>query len=210
MRRYRRFWLLSCPILLGVLATPAAAQSPRSAAPKDDARSRGETLRASAAKRVEENAAAVTAALRELIASNPTPEGEELRDLVNPESSRWGIRFRDGGLLFSIPVRKNLSFREKDAGEREAEKLALVALTQRFSRLLDLKNPSQGLAPGAVDVIFIEPDAERLSVAGVGYPGSGGTGGYGGYGGTGWLGSAPWAAAAGCPCMPAPPPCGCE
>lgn len=215
MRRAYRSWICSCPILLaillGPLATPAAAQRPDADGPRAKSSPRGEALRPSAAKRVEDNAAAVTARLRELIAASTTPEAEALRDLVNGDSADWGIRYRDGYLLFSIPVRKNLSLREKQDGEGEARGLALVTLTQNFKSLLELKNTAQGLDREAVRVILMEPDARRLSAAGIGFGGSGAYGGYGGSGGAGWLSAASGAmATVGCPCVAAPPPCGCE
>lgn len=179
-------WLLSCTIVLGV-AAPAPA----------------EALRPSAARRVEENAAAVTAELREVIAGSTTAEGEQLLAVVERESSRWGVRYRDGYLLFSIPVTKNLTARAKADGEREAAGLAVTTLAQKFSRLLELDDRSQGLDAASVRVIFIEPDAERAYAALLGSMGRGF-----GLGGTTPAGGG----FATCPCLPPAPvvACGCE
>lgn len=152
MTRCRCAWTVRCAMLLPALAAPVQA----------------EALRPSAAKRVEQNSAAVIAELRDVIAAGTTPEGERLASLVDDESSRWGIRHRDGYLLFSIPVRENLTLRDKADGEREAKDLALVTLGQKFNRMLGLEDASQGLDPDAVRVILIEPDAELAFTVGLG------------------------------------------
>lgn len=169
------------------------------------ATARAEALRPSAAQLVETSAGEVTAGLRDVIASTTTAQGERLRGLMVDDPSRWGIRYRDGYLLFSIPVRKNLTLREKQEGEREAKDLALVTLGQKFSRLLQLEDASQGLDADAVRVILIEPDAERPYVSGLGGGAYGGASG--GAAGAAWgHGPVVWAA----PCLPMPTDCGCH
>lgn len=186
MHRPHPVWILPCLILL---VCPTA---------------RGEALRPSVARRVEENAPAITAELRDVIASTATLQGERLQGIVSADAAAWGIRYRDGHLLFSIHVNKNLTLREKRDGEIEARNLALVTLGQKFNRLLDLEDASQGLDPDAVRVIFIEPDALRA------YGPPGASGAVGGYAGRfGW----PAGIGAGfdaCPGVLAAPPCGCQ
>lgn len=193
MQRPRSVRTLACLILLAAAAAPVRADA---------------LLRPSAARRVEENTAAITAELRDVIASTRTSQGEQLQGLVDGDSSNWGIRYRDGHLLFSIPVRKNLSLREKNDGEKEARKLVLVILGQKFNQLLELADASQGLDPKAIEVILIEPDAMR-AYSGFAAGGSGGYGGQAGIGGLGWQTGSCMTAVT-CPCLPAPPPCGCE
>ncbi|MFM7108366.1 MAG: hypothetical protein ACKOZU_07160 [Planctomycetaceae bacterium] len=188
-------WILCCCCALACLSV-AAAQP------------RGEALKPSAARRVEENAAAVTAELRDIIASTSTAQGEQLQGLVADDPAAWGIRYRDGHLLFSIPVRKNLSLREKSDGEAEAAQLAIVTLGQKFDRLLELDDASLGLDRDAVRVILIEPDARRAYGRMTGIGGYGGSGGYGAHVGVG-VGVQAGVVGA-CPCQPVPLPCGCQ
>lgn len=174
---------LPSPIVAGLLALAAAA------------RVQAEPLKPTAARKVEQNAPAVTTELRDVIGKNDSPEGFELQQIVAASSRPWGIRYRDGYLLFSIPVNRSLNLREKKSGEAEAKALALVTLTQKFNPLLELKNNSQGLDEDAIRVIFIEPDAERAYAAAS-------------------LSRSqamqPVPGAASCPCLPLPPACGCQ
>jgi hypothetical protein len=158
-----------------------------------------EALKPSAAEAIEQNKAFVTSALHEVIASSETAEGELLEGLVEEDVAGWGIRYRDGHLLFSIPVRRNLTLLQKKAGESEAKNLALVTLAQKFNRLLKLDDASRGLDPSAVRVIFLEPDALRPCP-----PRSTSQG----FGGHGW--QAGHAGFVNAPIWAGPPSCGCR
>lgn len=161
----QRGWMIRIVWLLAVAGTVASAAVAQDRGADDAPKPDGERLKPAAGRQVEENAAAVTAELRNAIAKDDEPEGKLLRDVVNVESSRWGIRYRDGQLLFWIPVTRTLTEQERIEAGDDAEGRAETTLTQKFRKLLQINQSSEGLESEAVRVIFIDPAAERLYAA---------------------------------------------
>lgn len=119
---------------------------------------RAEPLRPTAADRVVASTATVTAQARRAIDDDTSFEGESLATVID-EQAAWRIYHRDHQLLFAIPVRRNLSPREKSEGERRAAETVRIALQQGFEHLFETEQGFQGLDATAVRVVLIEPDA---------------------------------------------------
>lgn len=138
---------------------------------------RGESLRPSAGRRVVANAPVVAAELRQVVEADASRAGEQLKEIVDTGAD-WRIYYRDGRLLFAIPVRRNLLGGEKAIGEQEAAELARATLQQKFSKMLALDDSAAGLDRDAVRVVFIEPDVDQPYVRSA--PRGGWTSGYAG------------------------------
>lgn len=165
-----------------------------------------------AGDRVVADSAIVGSEFERELEESPEAQARNFRSFVDVGS---GVRIyhRDGGLLFAVTTRRNLSLREKIEGERVAAGLAHAMLQQKFSHLLGSHDGFKGLDARAVRVVFVEPDAFSPYVR----PGSatcgrgcqgGGSNAVGGNGGpmafapSGfWAGgSTSWTACTGCRC----------